>query len=706
MPKKRQAPKVSEGLVKIADKLKITQKRYFVGRDAEKLIFKSLISGSDLAYVLLHIYGPGGVGKSSLLREFLTLARQKDILPLFLDARKIDASPKEFLKSLATALDIDSNLVLNEINSQAAKVLIVIDSYELLKPLDAWLREVFFPQLSQNTIIILAGRKPLTAPWRSDSAWSDLIHEINLRNLSPEESRLFLKKRNVLKNQYDKVLKLTHGHPLALSLMVDVFKNKEEIDFQFSDNPNIVRTLLNRFLDQSPDLLHRKALEASALVRYCSEGLLKELLELDDAHELFNWLRNLSFTESDKTGLFLHDLVREIIDTDLNWRNPDYYTEIHKRARAYYSKHLLITRGAAQRRLIIDNIYLHRHNPIVKPFYEWENLAGVFSEKASKEDYDVILNMIKTSEGSESFKHAKYWLSIQPEGLKVYRDINNKVTGLMFTLELGQLAQTDINKDPATKAVMDFANRFAPPREAEEIIFFRFWMAAEGYQTFSPTQGVIFLDMLQEYLSRPKLAWSFLPCADSDFWFPIFQYADINRVKEADFKLDNKSFDIFAHDWRVRPVSAWLELLGKRELRTDLKAEDLKSKFSVDAVVLSEVEFRIAVKDALRNINKLSKLSNNPLLQSRLLRDINKTPRVNDLTCLLKQTVDNLKNNPKDEKYYRAVMRTYIEAAASQEIAAELLNLPFSTYRRHLSRGINRIIEVLWQYEIYGNSKN
>lgn len=61
-----------------------------------------------------------------------------------------------------------------------------------------------------------------------------------------------------------------------------------------------------------------------------------------------------------------------------------------------------------------------------------------------------------------------------------------------------------------------------------------------------------------------------------------------------------------------------------------------------------------------------------------------------------------LEANPKDHKLYRALRRTYLEPAATQELAAELLDLPFSTYRRHLTQGIERVTEWLWQRELYG----
>jgi hypothetical protein len=44
--------------------------------------------------------------------------------------------------------------------------------------------------------------------------------------------------------------------------------------------------------------------------------------------------------------------------------------------------------------------------------------------------------------------------------------------------------------------------------------------------------------------------------------------------------------------------------------------------------------------------------------------------------------------------------RTYFHPAPSQEKAAELLDLPFSTYRRYRDRGIGAITEWLWDRDI------
>jgi hypothetical protein len=66
---------------------------------------------------------------------------------------------------------------------------------------------------------------------------------------------------------------------------------------------------------------------------------------------------------------------------------------------------------------------------------------------------------------------------------------------------------------------------------------------------------------------------------------------------------------------------------------------------------------------------------------------------------LVEQAAGFLQQHPRDQKLYRVIDRTYLRPAPTQEIAAELLNLPSSTYRRHLTQGVSRIASWLWDRE-------
>jgi methylphosphotriester-DNA--protein-cysteine methyltransferase len=68
--------------------------------------------------------------------------------------------------------------------------------------------------------------------------------------------------------------------------------------------------------------------------------------------------------------------------------------------------------------------------------------------------------------------------------------------------------------------------------------------------------------------------------------------------------------------------------------------------------------------------------------------------RRRDARGLVRAAIDTLRQHPRDDKLLRAVERTYVDPAPTQEAAAARLGLPFSTYRRHLTQGIERIVGV------------
>lgn len=439
-------------LSSIAERLSAERHRRFVGRKRELELFQSVLAelvadtpASQLPFHVLHIFGPGGVGKTSLLEQFIQICSSQNIQVVYIDARNIEATPESFLNVLRASLAgdwVDSPL--QELTAQLSRTVIVIDTYETLAPLDDWLREVFLPQLSENTLIIMAGRQAPTAAWRIDSGWQALIHLMPLRNLNPKESQTYLTRRKVPATQHQAVLDFTHGHPLALSLVADVFAQGQEIVFQPQSAPDVVKALLERFIQDLPTPAHRMALEACALVRLTTETLLAQMLGLPDVHELFQWLRQLSFIESGQLGLFPHDLAREVLIADLRWRNPDWYAELHRRARSYYTTRLQQTHGQEQHRVLFDYIFLHRDNPAVRPRFTWQENSSLSTTKMQETDKTQLIDIVAVHEGEESAALAAHWLVRQPENVLVFRDLQQQIAGFVLMLALHQ-AQEDLS---------------------------------------------------------------------------------------------------------------------------------------------------------------------------------------------------------------------------------------------------------------------
>lgn len=692
-----------EPAFRLADRLAAARRGRFVGREAELELFRSALLAEQPPFAVLYLYGPGGIGKTTLLREYARMAEQQGVPALLLDGRGLDPSPQAFSSALRRALGLDEAGSPLEALAQAPRSVLLIDTYETLAPLDAWLREDFFPQLPGQSLVVMAGRTPPAAPWRSDLDWAALTRIVSLRNLRPEESRVYLAARGVAEGRHPEVLAFTHGHPLALSLVADVLNQRDaQIAFGPQANPDVVQLLLERFLRQAPSLAHREALEICAHVWITTEALLADVLGEEEAPALFAWLRGLSFIEQGPLGLFPHDLAREVLDADLRWRNPQAYQALHHQVRKHFDKIMRAARGHAKQLVMRDITYLYRHNPVTSSYYDWDVLGKAYTEPATPEDEPAILEMVQRHEGDASAEIARYWLQRQPGAFTIFRSKEDRSLGFMAMLTLSAVTPTEAEADPAMAAAQRFLQRYGPLRKHEELDCVRFWMGREDYQAADIHNLVTMVAGTAFREGNPHRAWSLATVADADHWQPFFASLNFDYTREADFTVGGRSYGVFTHDWRVEPVSAWAKRVGDRQLEAELQTRRASPTPSEQLVVLSEPEFTKAVRQALRDYTRPAALVTNPLLRSRLLtREAGGEPTPAALQGLLRDAAATLQGNPRDEKLYRAIRRTYLEPAPSQEQAAERLGLPFSTYRYHLTNGIKRITAWMWQRELY-----
>jgi len=686
---------------KLSDILNSARQQYFVGREKEIQLFKSLIQQPELSTYLLSVYGPGGQGKSSLIRVFTETCTELKIPFLLLDARDINPTPEHFQAILLKTLAVSTS-IFDYLEQLDTKFVLLIDTCELLTALDDWLRTVFLPQMPDNVLTVLAGRKQPSANWVSDGGWQQLMKVIQLRNLKPTESKDFLIRRKVPVTEIDKILDFTHGHPLALCVVADMYDQHPERLFNPEDSPDIVHTLLERFVQKAPSPAHRIALEICAIANITTESLLKQAMEVEDASELFEWLQDLSFIESNNRGLYPHDSAREALSTDLAWRNPDWNKELHNRIRKYYIKKLDTATPDEKRYLLYLLAYLHRNHPMVKPYLEWQQGTAYWIENMKAGDIPLLHKMVEQNEGKASAKTFLYWATHKASTVRVYRNSIEKPAGFLLYVELNKLEKEEETGDEMVEKIRNYCNKQLGLRKGELATVFRYWMVADTYQQVSRLQSSIFLTLTQYYFT-PNLAVHFLNCVNPEFWSVLLNFSDLHSVKELEYKLNNNNYGFFMHDWRQTPPAAWLEIVGNRE--NSQKVDDTFETPRLQLMILSEDEFESSVYQALKEYQSEKRLASNPLIKSKLvLNNAEGNEETAILVAALKDCIaeacDSIKDSPKEEKFFRVIFRTFINPVGSQEAVADYLNLPFSTYRRYLRKAVNLVTEYMWAKEI------
>jgi hypothetical protein len=685
----------------LGEVLATRRRRCFVGRNGELELVRAALDAPEPPFRVLWFTGPGGIGKTSLLEAIAEQAEEAGGASIVrIDGRDLPSSPRAALDVVREALGTSPGD--EPVAAAEGRPLVLLDAYEQLGALDDWVRTSLLPRLPATAVTVVASRELPGAAWRADPAWRELLRVVSLRNLGPEESRSYLRACGVDEAVHDRLVQVTHGHPLGLSLLADVVVRGGEATLD-PLAPDLVATLVRRFVDVVPAGLQRSALEVCGLARVTTEALLRDTLALEDGHELFEWLRDLSCIESGSDGLLPHDLARDVLDADLRWRDPDAYRVLFRRVRGHIYAALKSSRGREQQRAIFDLKFVFRNLPGVLSPVAWDVWAQQYPEPAGPEDAASMLELVETAEGRTSAAIAERWLDLQPEAFLIVRGEDDDVRGFVALLDLTAASEQDRRADPGAAAAWEYAHRSSPPRPGEAITQTRFVVDREAYQGPSPTLNAVPIVTLQRYLSEPRLAWDFLTLHEPEPWDEFFALADLARATGADFLVGGRRYGLYSHDFRRVPVDALMELWTERALAQDVT---LQPTVPDDVLVLSQAAFTDAVRQALRDLHRPELLARNPLVRTRLARENARPdePDAEALERMLRAAAETLRQHPRDDKLARAVERTYLHPAPTQEAAAEVLGLPFSTYRRHLSQGVSRIVAWLWDHEVYGSA--
>jgi hypothetical protein len=685
----------------LGDLLAARRRRRFVGRASEIELFRMVLHSAEPLFSLLYVHGPAGIGKTTLLDVYAEVATDAGASVVRIDGRELVPAVPMVLEALRGVLEVPDSPGTVVGQPGTGRLVLLIDTYERLAPLDDWIRTALLPRLPATAVTVAAGRTPPGPAWRADPAWRELLRVVSLRNLSPENSRTYLHACGVDPDRHGQLVEAAHGHPLALSLVADVVARGGEATAN-PLTPDLVGTLVRRFVEVVPSDQHRRALEVCAVARVTTEALVREALGLEDAHEPFEWLRELSFMESGSDGVFPHDMARDALEADLRWRDREGYKRVFRAVRAHVQGRLTSCVGNEQQRAISDAKYLFRRLPGIRSPLDWDVWGGHYPEPAGPGDRDPVLDLVLRWEGEASAAIAARWWSRQPEAFFVVRDADGAVGGFLALMDLTRASPDDVAADPGARAAWEYAGRRSPPRPGEAVTLSRFVIDRDAYQGPSPTLNAMPILTLQRSLNTRKLAWDFLALAEPERWDAYFAAADLPRAAGADFIVDGRRYGLFAHDFRLVPAEAMLELVTERALAQDLTPSPATALPPV--LVLSQPEFDQAVRQALRDLGRPDLLERNPLVRTRLVRDRggDGEPDAAVLGELVRAAVASLTDHPRDDKLWRAVERTYVRPAATQERAAAGLGLPFSTYRRHLTHGVDRVTSWLWEQEVYG----
>jgi hypothetical protein len=424
--------------------------------------------------------------------------------------------------------------------------------------------------------------------------------------------------------------------------------------------------------------------------------LIEEVLGPQMAHDLFNWLTTLTFIEKGTAGIYPHDLARDAIAAELHWRNPEWYRHLHIKTQQFFISRLLKQSGERQRELLFNLIFLHRVNPAVKPFFEFQETGSSWQDKMKEDDRQHLVAMVKKYEGGTAVEYFSKWLDHEAADVWVFRDAEKTPAGFVLKINMEKIHRK--TNDKVIDSLLSYKKEWKI-EEGQMMTVFRSWMSRDHYQNVSGVQSAIFLGIVQWYFT-PGLAVSLLRCVNPEFWQQILNYADLHHLPELDHELNDQYYGWYMHDWRQRPPLAWLDLMGKREINEE---EIASNEIRLAEETFTEQNFVDAVYEALKQLGNPKKLTGNILLKSKFVKQATDEPTDINLALTLAdkltRAITSLENSPKDESLHRVLYRTFINPVGSQEQTADFLYMSFSTYRRQVKKAVERVADILWLEE-------
>jgi hypothetical protein len=664
-------------------RLQAAREMAFVGREEELSAFNAALYGDGCS--VLYVHGPGCIGKSALLRRFAHEATVAGRPVSMVDGRTLEPSPAAF--------EAEAGLVLGE-----TEAVLLVDDFERIQGLEGWLRERFLPRVPMGALVVIAGRYPPDMRWRADPGWVGALEVLPLRDLRAADAQALMDSCGVSAELRAPLLAFAGGHPLALLLGAAVAVKGGGVSKRWMPDQDVVATLLDQLVGELPSAAHRHALEICAHAYMTTEDLLRAALP-QDAGRLFRWLRRLPFVESSSLGLFPHDVVREVLEADLRWRDSEGYAVMHNRIHAHLAEKVRTASDADVLSAVAALLYLHRGNRAPADFHAGQDEGEFQEEVLRKEDIGTLLR-VAAAEGTASADCAAFWAERQPEAFRVYRRTETgEPVAFSAWLRLAELDEQELAVDPVVAGAWAHARATTPLRAGEHVAVGRVWVLPP-YRGNSPVMDLIQWRMIGNCLRSERIAWSYIAIRHpNQAWAERFREYGMRAASEQP-RLGEDAYSLFVHDWRAVPAQAWLERMNHPIVTG---ASDGPSAATAELAVLSQAEFAEAVRKALRRLSQLDELAASPLTRTRLIaeRAGQQDPAV-ALGDLLRQAIEDLREDGRSVKFHRALSATFLGGTPTQDLAAERLGLPFTTYRRHLTAGIERICADLWRQELYG----
>jgi hypothetical protein len=568
----------------------------FVGREEELgLLLQSL---QDDAPPVVQVYGIGGIGKSSLLEAFASEARGRGATVVRLDCRVIEPTESGFLHELGALVGGHPSSVeeaAHRLDRLGSRVILTLDTYEVFRLMDTWLRQVFIPALSDNVRVIIVGREPPVAAWLATPGWQGLFRSITLGPLTERDSLELLSQAGVGEIEARRINRFVRGHPLALKLAAAAVEERPGLELEEAAVHRVIEELTQLYLADVQDPLTRQALEATSVVRRTTLSLIQTMLPHAAPQDVYERLRTLPFVESGRDGLVIHDTVQQAIAMALKAADPTAYRNYRRAAWRQLRTEVRSVSRQELWRYTADMLFIIE-NPYVREAFFPSGGQQIVVEAAHPQDAAAIRLIIHRHETPTAAALLDTWWARLPQSFYVARNPHGAVTGFCCIFDPATVDPTYLADDPVT---WRWCNHLAgePVPKNQHVLFFRRWLSMEEGEKLSPEQAAIFLDVKRTYMEqRPHLRRLYASHHEPPAYWSVLRQLTFRWLDEAKVELDGEDYHTIMLDFGPLSVDGWLAKVIAAELGVDEGILDIDARelvFDGHCIPLTRLEFEV-----------------------------------------------------------------------------------------------------------------
>jgi hypothetical protein len=624
--------------------------RRFVGRVAELAMLERCLE-PDPPFQVVLVHGPGGIGKSTLLREFGRRARGHGFELFALEGRDITPTPDGIESLLAPA-------------RSSQRPLVTIDTFEKVAGLAGYLRRGLLPSLPESAVVVIAGRGDPDARW-FEGSWEGLVTELELTAMAPREAAELLAAQGVSDARTEAIVGWAEGSPLALALAADAAgRDSGWLPQPVAQTPELLRPMIRRLIEDERGDVRWSALAVATTARVTTPELLRDVLP-DESEEAFAQLQRLSFTEPLADGLTLHELVRRALRADLKLHEADRERDLRRRI----VDHLYRRASDGEPLLVIDMADLIE-DPIIRRGFGWRAARTHRLDDVWPTDIPEIAAQMHARGLGDLWLLAERFFLESPEHVAVVRDGEHRPQAYLVCVSQRH-APTWVEQDPLLGPWLELAQRESAGGDSV------LWHSSVDLSD-DPRAGVKSMlgmgGVLRCGVANPRYAY--LPTNPA-----MPNEVEFARVLGAEhlawLDYEGEQNRIQCHRLDYGPGG----LFGT--IRRQVYAE---TGLAPDGVVLGGIDGEV-VRDALRNFRLPHELARSPLATGTSPEE-----RAGSVRELLRRAAESAFGDTDNERLLqRVLIHGYFDSVPSHEQAALDLSLSRAAYFRRLRVAVERV---------------